>query len=474
MWRLQEELLHLQQKIEELGSANRAPQLQERVRALKGELGVARAAPPNAKVKAAGGAADMDRTVRAIFTKYGLPLVDRHGAPIPDELLKRTFSEGLQLTKKNQKHSEHQRKLLVCVSSFLYHLCGAFNSDNSALFDHAMQSVAKANRAPKHAVESSAQMARALVATAKAALTRGESHEYVSQIVAPLTVSFTRGRVKEELDFDVSERLWKYARWHAVAFGAFEPAPENKTWRLRFDESKIASTLAFLEKNTHYIACGEHHSIPGPGGEMIDIPPMLRDEVRGVLYKRYVEEEKAARRKPMGRTEFTKFAGKVANKDPIAMSALDSGAQRGKEALNRLDQVHLEELKRRAGLDEEATARIRGALALARESTAALQDHLANNSLPAAANHCLSHLLCDPEGKDDTRPGPCTHTHSGMCEGCDAHRVARVLFDDALVGLRQRLESQAAAAQVQGQEQEQVEHAQAGKEVAEAIKVSVR
>ena len=91
--------------------------------------------------------------------------MDRHGAPIPDELLKRTFSkrtfsEGLQLTKKNQKHSEHQRKLLVCVSSFLYHLCGAFNSDNSALFDHAMQSVAKANRAPKHAVESSAQMAR--------------------------------------------------------------------------------------------------------------------------------------------------------------------------------------------------------------------------------------------------------------------------------------------------------------------------
>ena len=46
VWRLQEELLHLQQKIEELGSANRAPQLQERVRALKGELGVARAAPP--------------------------------------------------------------------------------------------------------------------------------------------------------------------------------------------------------------------------------------------------------------------------------------------------------------------------------------------------------------------------------------------------------------------------------------------
>ena len=103
VWRLQEELLHLQQKIEELGSANRAPQLQERVRALKGELGVARAAPPNAKVKAAGGVADMDRTVRAIFTKYGLPLVDRHGAPIPDELLKRTFSEGLQLTKKKSE-----------------------------------------------------------------------------------------------------------------------------------------------------------------------------------------------------------------------------------------------------------------------------------------------------------------------------------------------------------------------------------
>jgi len=376
-----------------------------------------------------------DLTVGALFSAHGFDLVYADNTAIPNYITKKLFRQCLDLPSSGESPTDHQRKLLKVAESFLFQSCAEMNKDAPRLFDL----VAERRLMPSNEKESvaSSPVVVAIVQEAKVAIEAGLPQGAVAKILAPLSVQYTRDEMKSVHELDLSVRQWRFARWHKAAWGAMGDAPAEKVWKLEGDAESATRMLKFVENNVQTIAFGDGE-LEGPGGVMITIPQYIRDTARGELYDTYAAEEKAAGKKPKGKKSFVKWMRKVAKKDPKALSALDPGAVKGKDAIARLKTVHLPELLEllpSTVLSETARpavkAAIEGVLDESREAIAGLEKHLATCA-QTSPSHCAAHLLSDPDGKDPTLAAPCTHAHPVRCSTCEAHRVARAKLDGLL------------------------------------------
>jgi hypothetical protein len=390
-----------------------------------------------------------NRTVREIFASHNFPATGPDGVAIEEYIQRKTFRECLVLPPTDAPPTDYQRKLINVTEAFLYHSCGELNQNASLLFDLVAQrrpGTLPALRAGARAIAIS-PIVVSIVEAAKAAIEAKLPQGAVAKILAPLTVQYTQNELKTEHGLNLSNRQWHYARWHKEAWGAMGDAPSEKVWLQRGELEPMMNMLRHIEKHVQTIAWGTGE-LEGPGGAKLVIPKYIRTEARGEMFGRYAAEEKAAGRKPKSKSGFVKLMKKLAKSDPQALSALDPGSVKGKEAISRLKTDHLKELLARipdAQLSGEArvTAErdVAASLDLSLKAIAGMEKHLAACTAPTCRSHCFTCQLCDPTGKDPTLAAPCTHDHAGRCSTCEAPRIARAQLE----GLMSLLPSTAGA-----------------------------
>ena len=374
-------------------------------------------------------------TVGEIFDLYGLSKTHPDGSQIPDYLLTKRFSKTFELTTDTGKTTSEQRKLRLVAAAFVHHSLGVLHDDRSGLLDLVLDALSpdKGNEEEtikENAIRDSA-IVQSLVDAVRDSIANKDNHSTTAGILAPLTAQYKRSDMLGSFQLDVSQRLWRYARWHTLAWGVQGTAATDETWYFRGDKDQVVQLVQFAEDNVQVIAFGKE-TITGINGEQLTIPPLLRTQARSQLYEEYKELVKAGEQKPISMTEFYEFMGDIAKTDPKALSALDPAAVRGKKAIETLRSVLLPELGALVKADPADLKVIDTLLVDAQSSISGIEKHLIETKLALCETHCMQHLLCDPLRKDQASAEPCDHEHRERCLSCERYRVVRVQMEHLL------------------------------------------
>ena len=386
---------------------------------------------PKGGLAAAGGRGKCGPTVGGIFEANGIPKTFENGAAIPKKVLEMRFSKVLNIPtgKRSSDLSTHLRELRRVASALLYHVSGDLNDDKAALFQLVVSSTQPRAAEKKEVADAAVKgspMVRGVVESIQKKQEEGAPLKNVAQIMAPLTLQFSRGEAAG-LGLEISEKQWTYANWHRLAWGAVSSAPEREIWSFRASQEKIQSALDHVVRNVQAMAFGTG-KIVGPGGKEHEIPMFIREQIRTHLWEDHRDECLGAGVGYLGKSEYMKFMGKVAKDDPKALGALDPMMVRGKQAIEKLREVLLPELFELVAVDAEVQGDVLAALDSAVGSISGLEKHLKSapdGDLSSCASHCAAHSLCDPGGKDKSRPPPCSHAHNGRCSTCESSRILR-------------------------------------------------
>jgi len=320
---------------------------------------------------------------------------------------------------------------MLIVETLLYHSCATLSSNPSALLESARQSIGTGEVDAKKIIAES-PLVQSIFAAGLVAIRAKKDQTTVAELLAPLTTEFTYAEASALFEGLVSERLWRYARWHAAAWGAHSRAPANNTkWNFKGEQGDVARMVDFVTDNIQVLAFGDGN-VEGSSGVMHQIPAYLRKAARGELYAEYKKKQKNDSQKALSKSEYVKFMGKVSKSDPKAMSALDPGSVRGKGAIDRLSRSHLPELSLVLGLPKADQDGLAAELDAVAQSIGSLSKHLEETDMPACPSHCFAHQLGDPTGKDPSRAVPCDHEHHGRCSICEAPRVVRAKLEGLL------------------------------------------
>ena len=310
-------------------------------------------------------------------------------------------------------------KLVRVTTALLHHLCASVHDDAEALAALLMGDgeLAGGARPPRK------QMARQpwVLAVAKAvrlSIARGAPPGEVAQVASLLTTEFTLDEVKALVKLPLSPRQWRYARWHAAAWGVGCSAPVEKSRRLRFDAAKLRAVVKFLQSpaNLHKLAHGER--VVAVDGEEITLPAGLRDQCREQLWRDWRDEHSDARgcyNGGIGRSAFLELSAKIAKGDLKSLAALDPvSVVHGSEAVKALCD-YIDEL----GLAPANAEVAKGAALAIKAHITNLQAHLGDEPTSHIDSHCIACAVADPLSKDPTRPRPCGREHTHRCADCD-------------------------------------------------------
>lgn len=217
-----------------------------------------------------------DQSVQGIFDFYGFPKTYADGSAIPTYLLKREFSKALKLTTETGRTTSEERKLRIVAAAFLFHSLGVIHDDPLGLFDLVFDVLSPSKLQEKESMKAAAirdsAVVQVVVSAARESMANKDQHSTTAGILAPLTAQYTRIEMLHSFQLDVSVRLWRYARWHTLAWGVQGTAPTERVWRFRGKKEQVVELVKFAEDNVQVIAWGDT-TITGINGEALTIPP---------------------------------------------------------------------------------------------------------------------------------------------------------------------------------------------------------